>query len=193
MSSEPGVHEDYVDQLVGQWRRERPDLDPEPMSVIARISRAAHLLQKAQNDVCVSFGLSLGSFDVLAALRRAGPPFCLSPTALYSSLLISSGAITHRLSLLAEAKLIRRTSAPSDGRSLLVLLTDEGRSTIDAAFEAHLANEQKLIESLNGDDRELLTNVLRTLLLSHGDRPHAIDSDFSDHQSETPAVKSADQ
>lgn len=167
---------DYVDQLLCQWQRERPDLDPFPMGIIARISRAAHLLEKAQEDVFSSFGLNRGGFDVLAALRRAGTPFCLSPTALYNSLLISSGAMTHRLDGLTEAGLIERVPAPRDGRSLLVKLTDSGLATIDAAISAHLINEVKLVASLTKQDQEFLEDALRTLLLAHGDRPHAIDS-----------------
>ncbi|MGH8913611.1 MAG: MarR family winged helix-turn-helix transcriptional regulator, partial [Acidimicrobiia bacterium] len=144
--------------------------------IIARISRAAHLLEKAQDEVFASFGLHRGGFDVLAALRRAGAPFCLSPTALYNSLLISSGAMTHRLDGLAKAGLIERVPAPHDGRSLLVKLTDSGLVTIDAAIAAHLDNEVGLVAALTNHDLEFLQQALRNLLLAHGDRPHAIDS-----------------
>jgi DNA-binding MarR family transcriptional regulator len=176
MALAPGADRDYVDQLLQQWRRERPDLDPSPMGIIARISRAAHLLEKAQEEVFSSFGLHRGRFDVLAALRRAGPPFCLSPTALYNSLLISSGAMTHRLDRLTHAGLIERVPAPTDGRSLLVRLTDKGLAIVDAAISAHLTNEQKLVASLSEEEREFLGKALRQLLLAHGDHPHAIDS-----------------
>ena len=168
--------EDYVDQILDQWQRERPDVDPFPMGIIARISRAAHLLEKAQGIVFSSFGLHRGGFDVLAALRRAGAPFCLSPTALYNSLLISSGAMTHRLDGLARSGLIERVPAPNDGRSLLVKLTASGLATIDAAITAHLDAEVGLVASLSKQDQEFLQEVLRRLLLAHGDRPHAIDS-----------------
>lgn len=168
---------DYVDQLLFQWKRERPDLDPFPMGIIARISRAAHLLERAQEEVFASFGLNRGGFDVLAALRRAGTPFCLSPTALYNSLLISSGAMTHRLDGLTRAGLIERVPAPKDGRSLLVRLTKSGLATIDAAISAHLDNEVSLVASLTKKDQEFLEDALRKLLLDHGDRPHAIDSE----------------
>lgn len=170
------ANQDYVDQLLGQWSRERPDLDVTPMGVIARISRAAHMLEKAQEQVFSEFGIHRGRFDVLAALRRAGPPFCLSPTALYNSLLISSGAMTHRLDLLTKAGLIDRVPDEKDGRSLLVKLTEEGRNTIDKAISAHLDNEEKLIASLDPDEQEELAQLLRKLLLARSDRPHAEDS-----------------
>jgi DNA-binding MarR family transcriptional regulator len=167
---------DYVDQLLYQWQRERPDLDPFPMGIIARISRAAHLLEKAQEKVFASYGLHRGGFDVLAALRRAGSPFCLSPTALYNSLLISSGAMTHRLDGLAKAGLIERVPAPKDGRSLLVRLTESGLATIDAAISSHLINEVELVSGLSKQEQRFLQDALRKILLDHGDRPHAIDS-----------------
>lgn len=175
-TSKKTTSRDYVDQLLSQWSRERPDLDVSPMGVIARISRAAHLLEKAQEQVFSDFGIHRGRFDVLAALRRAGPPFCLSPTALYNSLLISSGAMTHRLDRLAEAGLIERIPDEQDGRSLLVKLTEKGRKTVDRAISAHLDNEEKLISSLRPSEQRELAELLRKLLIDHGDRPHARDS-----------------
>lgn len=165
-----------MDQLLEQWKRERVDLNPAPMGIIARISRAAHLLERAQEDVFSSFGLHQGGLDFLAALRRAGPPFCLSPTALYNSLLISSGTVTHRLDRLGTEGLIDRVPAPNDGRSVLVRLTDQGLARIDAAISAHLATEEKLIASLNDQEQDFLGKALRKLLIAHGDHPHAIDS-----------------
>ena len=167
---------DYVDQLLQQWDRERPDLDIMPMGVIARISRAAHLLEKAQETVFSAYGLHRGRFDVLAALRRSGPPYCLSPTSLYNSLLISSGAMTHRLDRLTSAGLIERVADERDGRGLLVRLTAAGNAMIDEAIAAHLDNEASLISGLSAREKESLTDVLRKLLLLHGDRPHASDS-----------------
>lgn len=37
---------DSVDRVLDQWRAERPDLDPAPMGVMGRISRAAHLARE---------------------------------------------------------------------------------------------------------------------------------------------------
>src|SRR6185369_6173208 len=91
------VQRDLVDYLIEQWADERPDLDMSPMGIIARMSRLSRYLERAVGEVLASHGLNESQFGVLAALRRAGPPHTLSPTQLYSSLLISSGAMTNRL------------------------------------------------------------------------------------------------
>jgi DNA-binding MarR family transcriptional regulator len=106
---------------------------------------------------------------VLAALRRAGPPHCLSPTDLYNSLLVSSGAMTNRLRRLEAAGLVKRVSDPGDGRSLLVALTSKGHKMIDEAVDAHTANEHRLLAALGSDDRAVLADLLRRLLLQFED------------------------
>ena len=160
---------DYVDHILDQWRRETPQLDPSPMGVFGRISRAARLLERHIESVFARHNLQGGRFDVLAALRRAGAPHVLSPTNLYNSLLVTSGAMTHRLDRLAADGLIERIPDPNDGRSLLVGLTPAGLATLEAALADHLANEHALIEALDPDEREGLGELLRKLLTALGD------------------------
>lgn len=160
---------DYVDHLLDQWARQTPHLDPSPMGVFGRISRAARLLERSIESVFARHGLQGGRFDVLAALRRAGPPYVLSPTSLYNSLLVTSGAMTHRLDRLAADGLIERIPDPNDGRSLLVALTPTGLATLEAALADHLENEHALIEALEPHEREELAGLLRKLLLAFDD------------------------
>jgi DNA-binding MarR family transcriptional regulator len=163
---------DQVDRILEQWHRELPDLDTSPMSVIARISRLSRILERRIAEVLAEHGLNESQFGVLAALRRAGPPYCLSPTALYNSLLISSGAMTNRLDRLKAAGLIRRIPDPSDRRSMLVQLTPRGLRTIGRAIEAHTENEARLLASLSRAERRVLAEHLRTLLVEHEDGAH---------------------
>jgi len=69
---------DAVDVILGQWRRERPDLDVSPMGPIGRIKRCAVLLEARLEAEFAKFGLSMWEFDMLATLRRSGAPYCLS-------------------------------------------------------------------------------------------------------------------
>lgn len=155
---------DQVDRILQQWARERPDLDTSPMSVIARISRLSRILERRIAEVLEEHGLNESQFGVLAALRRAGPPYCLSPTALYGSLLISSGAMTNRLDRLTAQGLVRRVPDPSDRRSSLVQLTPKGLRVIERAVGAHTVNEKALLSSLSPAQRQALARLLRTLL-----------------------------
>lgn len=156
------MEHDRVDALIAQWRRERPDLDPSPMAVIGRTLRVARAWSAAVEGLFAErFGLQPGWFDVLSALRRAGPPFALSPTALSDSLMITSGGTTKRLDRMEAAGLVARRPDPEDRRGILVELTQRGREIIDAAVEAHLANEERLLAGLSPRERETLERLLR--------------------------------
>lgn len=154
---------DHVDFILEQWARERPDVDTAPMGVIARISRLSRLFERKTGETFASFGLSRGAFAVLAALRRSGPPYRLSPTQLYSSLLVTSGAITHRLDRLEERNLVVRVPDPSDRRGMLVGLTRTGHKLIDDVYEAHVATEAKLLVAISSAQRKQLAGLLRDL------------------------------
>jgi len=169
MSTAGSRPKDQVDRILEQWHRERPDLDTTPMSVIARISRLSRILERRIGEVLARHGLNESRFGVLAALRRAGPPYCLSPTALYSSLLISSGAMTNRLDRLTAAGLVRRIPDPVDRRSTLVQLTPKGLRVIEEAVAAHAANEQSLLAPLSPTERRTMAELLRKLLAEFED------------------------
>lgn len=161
---------DYVDRLIEQWERERPRLDVSPMGVIGRISRLSRLLERQIEEVFTAHGLQGGRFDVLAALVRAGKPNRLTPTDLYNSLLISSGAITNRIGRLGADGLIERLPDSRDRRSTPVQLTEAGRRRLDAALADHLDNEQRLIAALTEEEKAVLQQVLRRWLVELGDQ-----------------------
>ncbi len=156
---------DKVDTILVQWQRERPDLDSSPMGVIGRLGRLAHYFEVGVSDGLEQFGLTRWSFDVLAALRRAGAPYSLSPNALLQSLMITSGTMTNRIDHLERAALVVRENNPDDRRSVLITLTPAGLKVIDQAVAAHVANEHRLLASLKEHEREQLAGLLRQLLL----------------------------
>jgi DNA-binding MarR family transcriptional regulator len=157
-------HRDHLDDILAQWRRERPDLNVTPMGLIGRLLRTAHLADAAFADGIAEYGLQPGWFDLMAALRRAGAPYELNPTQLMRATMISSGGMTKRLDRLAEAGLVERRPDPGDRRGTLVRLTPRGVATIDDAVETHVANEDRALRSLNASERRTLDNLLRALL-----------------------------
>ncbi|MBW4421790.1 MAG: MarR family transcriptional regulator [Myxacorys californica WJT36-NPBG1] len=157
---------DPVDQILGQWQRERPDLDVSPMGIIGRMGRLAKHLERAIQKTFSDFGLTAGEFDVLAALRRSGQPYQLSPTELFNTLMVSSGTMTHRIDRLEQADLVKRTPDPSDRRGMLIRLTNEGFTLIEEAVEAHVDNEHRILSVLEAPEREALILLLRKLLVS---------------------------
>lgn len=158
--------EDPVDKIIGQWNTERPDLKVSPMGVIGRIWRLNRLLLREVEKVCAEFGLTHGEFDVLAVLRRSGPPFSLTPTELFKSLMLSSGAMTNRIDKLERAGYVRRAADSADRRGIKVFLTTEGFAVIDKAIESHVVNEHRLLKSLKEKEKNELAKILRKLLLS---------------------------
>lgn len=139
---------DAVDVILEQWRRERPDLDVSPMGPIGRITRCAALLAALLESAYAPFDLALWEFDMLAALRRSGAPYRLTPTALFSSLMVTSGTMTHRLKRLEARGLIERLPNEHDARSLLVQLSADGLALIDRAVVGHVDNERALLSEL---------------------------------------------
>jgi DNA-binding MarR family transcriptional regulator len=155
---------DEVDDLTAAWRDQRPDLDVEPLHVLSRVSRLARHLDIARRSAFAAHGLEAWEFDVLSALRRAGPPFQLTPGALLRATLVTSGTMTNRIDRLAESGLVFREPDPRDRRGVLVTLSERGREVVDAAFTDLLDREQALLASLPAAQRRVLADLLRTLL-----------------------------
>ena len=160
---------DHLDFVLSQWARERPDLDASPMGVIGRLSRLARLIDTELNRAFSAHGLDRPSFDVLATLRRAGPPHRLTPAELMRASMVTSGAITQRLDRLEKRGLITRTRSELDGRCVHVALTADGLALIDRALPDHVANEHQLLAALTPAQQKALADNLRRLLESFGD------------------------
>lgn len=155
---------DSVDVILEQWRRERPDLDVMPMGPIGRLKRCTALVQRKLDQVFSEFGLSSWEFDVLATLRRAGAPYCLAPTVLFSALMVTSGTMTHRLKGLETSGWVARLPNPVDARSMLVRLTPAGLALIDRAVVAHVKNEREILALIPADTLTSLDERLAELL-----------------------------
>lgn len=163
MAKEP---KDGIDRLIDQWRREMPALPVEAMEIVARLGRLGALGERMVSAELARFGLKLGEFDVLATLRRAGGGEALSPTDLYRSLMLSSGAMTHRLDRLERAGYVERREDEHDRRGYRIALTRKGRELIDRAVVAHVENEERMLAALSKSERATLNGLLRKLLAS---------------------------
>jgi DNA-binding MarR family transcriptional regulator len=156
---------DHIDVIRAQWRRERSDLDTEPLVLMGRLIRVVSLADAALTRPLVEGGLQPGWFDLLAALRRAGPPYELNPTELMHAMLISSAGVTKRLDRLVGAGLVARRPDPDDRRGTLVRLTRKGKASIDRAVEAHVARQEAVVSVLTAGERRTLDSLLRKLLV----------------------------
>ncbi|WP_266382030.1 MarR family winged helix-turn-helix transcriptional regulator [Streptomyces canus] len=158
---------DAVDEFMDQWAAQRTDLDLDAMGTIGRILRLSRLVNGQLKDYFTQYDMETWEFDVLATLRRSGQP--LTAKALAGSIMIGSAALTNRIDRLVARGLVTRESVPGDRRSLHIALTTEGRDLVDRTVEGHVQNQRKILAGLAPADREDLTRVLRTLLVSLGD------------------------
>jgi DNA-binding MarR family transcriptional regulator len=157
---------DGIDAILQQWQRERPDLDTSPIGVIGRISRLAREIELRLEPVYAASGLEPGWYDVLATLRRAGPPYRLRPTDFAASLMLTSSGTTKRLDRLEAAGHITREPDPSDRRGVLITLTPQGRRLVDKAAVTHMANEKRILSGLTPAEQRQLAGLLRKLRLT---------------------------
>ena len=155
---------DEVDRLVAAWARERPDLDVRPLEVLSRVTRLARHLDRARRTAFAAHDLEVWEFDVLAALRRAGQPYVLSPGQLLAQTLVTSGTMTNRVDRLEYRDLVQRQPDPADRRGVQVRLTPQGKERVDAALADLLTRERELLATLSTRDREALSGLLRRLV-----------------------------
>jgi DNA-binding MarR family transcriptional regulator len=161
---------DYVQGAAADWGRECPELDTSPMDVAARIVRAGQFIQQRLDSVAEAHGVShRGDVDALAALRRSGVPYELTPTQLARRLLLTSGGMTNRLDRLEAGGLIERRPDPSDRRGVLVRLTSAGVALAEAAFRDGLQAQAGVLEAIDESDGVVTARVLKKILVSMGD------------------------
>ena len=158
--------QDRVDGLLAQWAEQRPELDIAPLHVVARIVRLSYHLDRAVDQLLSTLDLKWWEVDVLGALRRAGPPFRLSPGELSERLMVTSGTMTTRVDRLEGRGFVAREQAEHDRRGVMVSLTDAGRTTIDDAMQPHLANLHRILEPLDEKSQADVADVLRGWLIA---------------------------
>lgn len=161
------VERDFVDKMLEEIHVESPDLDTRVMGALSRIVRAASFVQAATNRMAARSGLTYRELLVLAALRRAGPAYCLSPGQLLKECFAPSATMTRQVDRLCAKGLVEREPDRDDRRAVVVRLTPRGKKLIDSTltlgkvgdepeWQAALDLSYSEIESLNGNLRKLL-------------------------------------
>jgi DNA-binding MarR family transcriptional regulator len=155
---------DEVDAIVQAWRRERPDLDLAPVEVFSRVGRLSRLLDRARKAAFAEQHVEPWEFDVLAALRRTGKPYRLSPSQLLRETMVTSGTMTNRVDRLEARGYVARSADPRDRRGVLVGLTTAGKRAVDGAFEMLILSERELLAELSTAERRELAGLLKRLM-----------------------------
>jgi DNA-binding MarR family transcriptional regulator len=159
---------DVVDDILGQWSAERPELDTSSLGVVIRIMSLHRAFQRQATEALEPLGLELFEYDVLSALRRQGRPFALPATGLAAQTGLSSGAMTNRIDKLEARGLVRRRADKSDRRAVIVSLTPEGRRAIDDAIQARLDAADDSLQGISPTERNELAALLKKVRLTGG-------------------------
>lgn len=157
---------DEVDEILAQWRQERPDLDPTGMGVVLRVLQLSGIFSSRLDEVLAPSDLAPFEFEVLSALRRADEGEGLTATELCAAAQVTSGTMTHRLDRLEERELIHREPAEHDARALAVTLTTKGQRLVDGVLADRMEDARICVEKLTQKDRRTLNRLLRTILVS---------------------------
>ncbi len=154
---------DNVDEMVAQWRTQRPDLDSSGMAVVLRVLWLSGEFAERLKAILAPAGLAPWEYDVLSALRRIGDDGGLTPKELCASAQLTSGAMTHRIDRLEERKLVRRKKDRPDGRSVHVVLTPRGLALVDGILGARMEDAAKCLEGITKTDRREVARLLRAI------------------------------
>jgi DNA-binding MarR family transcriptional regulator len=156
---------DSVDALIDSWTRRRPDLDFSPVAIVTRLTRVREHIAREQELVFERLGLTAPSFEALVTLARIGGESGVSQRELADALGLTSGTVSVRVDQLVDRGRVARARNPDSKRASLVTLTEQGQAVFQQAAPVHLRNEARLLAGLSGDERELLAELLRKLLV----------------------------
>ena len=157
---------DHVDRfLESTWLEEIPNLDFAVEGIVDRMNGLSRRFRRSLNDTLAEHGLTWEEWEVLGALRRAGPPFRRSAGELAEISELSSGAMTNRLDRLEKAGLVKRLADPTDRRGVLVELTKAGQRAWLDSTGAEAAREALIAAALTDREKEQLNTLLRRLML----------------------------
>lgn len=159
-----------VDRIQQAWLRERPDLPVDSIGVITRIWRIAKILGDDRRRTMARLGADPATRDLLATLRRAGPPYQMTAGDIAKQTLVSAGAVPQRVVRAERDGLVQRSRSGLDGRGVIVGLTDAGHALVEGTVADLLRHENDLLSGLTPAQRHQLADLLRLLLADLTDR-----------------------
>lgn len=156
------------EQLIRGWARERPDLDFAPMATMAMSMTIYETVHRRMAHLLQPIGLGTSEAATIAVLRSSGEPYRLTPTMLSRMVVCTTGAMTRVLDGLQGRDLIRRIPSPTDRRSLLIELTEQGVELSEHILELQARVTGEALGALAPAEREQLEGLLAKLAQGAG-------------------------
>lgn len=160
---------EFLDRLVDDWSRERPDLDIDHKQLVYAVFILRSLFSREADEALAAWSLNFTSYGVLATLRRIGRPFRMTPGELSRVLGLTTGGTSNILRRLEALGFVSRHRDCDDGRSVTVELTPLGRATVDEAATVVTRNEAARLDVLTARERATLYTLVRKVIARFGD------------------------
>jgi DNA-binding MarR family transcriptional regulator len=137
------------------------------MAAVTSIMRAQQILLGEVDGILRPFGLSFARYEALVLLifsRRGSLPM----SKMGERLMVHPTSVTNAVDRLEADGLVRRVAHPTDRRTTLVEITDEGRARAESATSA-LMEAGFGLRGLDGEQTEQLTELITLLRHAAGD------------------------
>jgi DNA-binding MarR family transcriptional regulator len=154
---------DHVDEILREWRRACPAVDPSPIAITGRVTRLALYTERDDDHHLVPYRLTRSGFEVLTALRD-NPAHRLSPTLLARGQRMSSAGITGLVDQLADMGLVARSPEPHDRRRVVLTLTRQGSEIVSRAAASWRDHKVRFVRAIGADSVRFLDEMLGQLL-----------------------------
>jgi len=154
---------DPVDELLAAWRAELPEVLGPESELVKRVLLLGAAFGEATAAELPALGLTAAEFDVLATLRRAGPPYARQSGALTRALLLSTGGTSNVVHRLASRGLVERQPEPDDRRAVRVVLTGDGVQLAEKAVRANTAAHARVLATVPPEALQHAADALRAV------------------------------
>ena len=122
------------------------------------------LRQQLHRELQDAHGMTIADYEVLVQLSERDDRR-MRMTQLAGRVASSKSRLSHQISRLERAGLVRRLGCPGDARGVIAELTDQGMDALRAAAPTHVAGVRThLIDLLTEPDQETLATIFERVL-----------------------------
>jgi DNA-binding MarR family transcriptional regulator len=166
----PPLGFDPIERAAQLWESRWPDEAPQvyaSMRAVTSIMRAHQILIARLDAMLRPFGITFSRYEALVLLTHSHTG-ALPLSKIGERLQVHATSVTNVIDRLEAAGLVRREPNPDDGRGVLAVITEQGR-TVATKATAELNAARFAMDALGEDDLGSLFTVLRRLRLDAGD------------------------
>ncbi len=137
------------------------------MAATTSIMRAHQIVQRAVDEALAPFDLTFARYEALTLISfsRAGE---LPLGKMGDRLMVHPASVTNAIDRLERQGLVERRRSAADRRTVLAVITDEGRKVAEEATTA-LGNVDYGAGALGEPEREELYDIIKRLRVAEGD------------------------